>query len=94
MIILLPVSGLPWLTPQNLSARSPHPDCAHVTATPVTQWETVGLDFSTHDAPDHDHVVADVQNLRTYAKLRNQVCDHVADLRGCQILIMFAKGFA
>jgi len=29
-----------------------------------------------------------------YAKLRNQIRDHVADLRGRQFLIMFSKGFA
>ncbi len=34
------------------------------------------------------------QDTEAYAKLGDELCDHVADLRGRQFLIMLSRGFA
>jgi len=34
------------------------------------------------------------KDSEAYAKLGDELCDHVADLRGRQFLIMFSRGFA
>ncbi|MGH3908539.1 MAG: hypothetical protein ACRDTE_30785 [Pseudonocardiaceae bacterium] len=33
-------------------------------------------------------------DIEAYAKLGDELCDHVADLRGRQFLIMLSRGFA
>ncbi|MBV9143925.1 MAG: tryptophan 7-halogenase [Pseudonocardiales bacterium] len=38
--------------------------------------------------------VPELAYLEAYAKLGDELCDHVADLRGRQFLIMFSRGFA